>query len=266
MRKTRKKKKYLIKKNSNKPFFSVITVVKNAENDVVKTIKSIKKQSYKKFEYIVIDGKSNDNTVKNILKFKKNINLFISENDKGIYFAMNKALDYVKGEVIVFINAGDTFTKNALYKIYNKFKKNYKIDFIFGTVRRHYLKDTILKYGFSIERLRYNFDFATAHSTGFFIKTSSMRKLGRYNTIFKHSADYDLYYRALIKKKFKGDYTSKKDLIGIFSSGGYSSKVSFIDQLIEETKIRIHNQQNLPFVILIFVNAILKKIIKNLFK
>ena len=264
MSKLKKQKKYLIKKKANNPFFSIITVVKNGEKDILKTIKSIKNQSFKKYEYIVIDGNSKDNTIKNIYKNKRNINFLISENDKGIYFAMNKGLKFTSGEVIVFVNAGDILVENALGKIYKKFINKPEIDFVFGTVRRHYVDSTILKYGFNVKRLKYNFDFATAHSTGFFIKRKSMKKLGKYNTLFKCSADYDLYYRALIKNKFKGDYTSKKDLIGIFSSGGHSSKVSFFNQLVEETKIRIHNQQNLIFVLLIFFNAIFKNLFKNI--
>ena len=262
MSKLKKQKKYLIKKKAYNPFFSIITVVKNAENDILKTIKSIKNQSFKKYEYIIIDGNSQDNTIKNIYKNKKNINILISEKDRGIYFAMNKGLKFVNGEVILFVNAGDILVKDALIKIYKKFQNKPDIDFVFGTVRRHYVDSTILKYGFNTTRLKYNFDFATAHSTGFFIRRKSMKKLGKYKTIFKHSADYDLYYRALIKNKFKGDHTAKKDLIGIFSSGGYSSKVSFFDHLIEETKIRFHNGQNLLFIFLIFINAIFK----NLFK
>ena len=56
MSKLKKQKKYLIKKKANKPFFSVITVVKNAEKNIIKTLESIKKQTFKNFEYIVVDG------------------------------------------------------------------------------------------------------------------------------------------------------------------------------------------------------------------
>ena len=118
----RKQKKFLIKKKANKPFFTIITVVKNAEKDIVKTLNSISEQTFKNFEYLVIDGKSKDQTIQKILKYKKNINLLISEKDKGIYFAMNKGLRLANGEVIVFVNAGDKLTKNAL-RIVNNFMK-----------------------------------------------------------------------------------------------------------------------------------------------
>ena len=56
-----------------------------------------------------------------------------------------------------------------------------------------------------------------------------------------------------------GNFTKKNQLIGIVSSGGFSSKISFIDHLFEETRIRIDNHQNIILVTLIFVNALLKK-------
>lgn len=261
------KKKYLINKKRLKPFFSIITVVKNSERLIEKTIRSIINQSFKKFEYIIIDGKSSDNTVTKVLDYKKNINLFLSEKDKGIYFAMNKGINLANGKILVFVNSGDFLTKDALKKIYKLFNKNKKFDFVFGTVKRYYTKKKILKYGFNSKRLKYNFDFATAHSTGFFIKKSEIIKLGKFDTSYKCSADYDLYYKAIIKNKLKGGYTTKKDLIGIVSSGGFSSKIKYISHLKEEIKIRLKNGQNVFFVSLIFINSIIKnffKIIKEL--
>ena len=57
---------------------------------------------------------------------------------------MNKGLKFVNGEVILFVNAGDILVKDALIKIYKKFRNKPDIDFVFGTVRRHYVDSTIL--------------------------------------------------------------------------------------------------------------------------
>ena len=94
-----------------------------------------------------------------------------------------------------------SFSKISLNIINKTFKKDKKIDFVFGTVKRHYITSTILKHGFNLNRLKYNFDFATAHSTGFFLKKNFFLKYGFFNTKYKCSADYDLYYRLLITKK-----------------------------------------------------------------
>jgi len=252
------------KKKSNKPFFSVITVVKNDESNIEKTIKSILSQKFKNFEYILIDGNSNDNTLQKIKKYQKKVSKILSQKDKGVYFAMNKGIKLAKGEVLIFVNSGDLLTKNALKIIYNKFNKNKKLDFVFGTVKRHYTTKTIIKSGYNPFRLKYNFDFATSHSSGFFIKLKSLKKIGNFNTKYRCSSDYDLYYRAIIKQKFIGSSTSKKQLIGIMKSGGLSSKITFIDHLKEETKIRFNNKQNIFFIFFIFFNAIFKNIFKKI--
>lgn len=245
-----------------KPFFSIITVVKNDENNIERTIKSIIQQSFKNYEYIIIDGKSSDKTITKILKHKKKINIFISQKDDGIYYAMNKGINLSNGEVIVFINSGDLFSKNALKFIHNKFKKNQKIDFVFGTVLRHYTKKSILKSGFDSKKLIYNFDFATAHSTGFFLKKKIYNLVGNFNTKYKCSADYDIYYKVLLKLRLYGESTSKEQIVGIVAPGGFSSKVSFFEHLKEEIKIRFNNNQNLFLISIIFLNALIKHYFK----
>ena len=66
-------------------------------------------QSYKNFEYIVIDGKSTDGTYEVLSKYKKKIDYLISEADGGIYYAMNKGIKISKGEIIIFINSAIFF-------------------------------------------------------------------------------------------------------------------------------------------------------------
>ena len=178
-------KKNLFFKRQNGPFFSVITVVKNDEKNIIKTITSVSNQTFKDYEYIVIDGLSKDNTVNKILLKKKNINRFISKKDGGIYFAMNKGISLAKGKVIVFVNSGDVLTKNALKKVSEKFINTKNLDFVFGTVKRYYTTKSVLKYNFNPKRILYNFDFATAHSTGFFIKKNRLVDMGKFNTKYK---------------------------------------------------------------------------------
>ncbi|MGL5637387.1 MAG: glycosyltransferase, partial [Bacteroidales bacterium] len=91
-----------------KPLFSIITVTYNAGNLLIPTMDSISAQTYKDYEYIIVDGCSKDHTLSLIESRKREITTFLSEPDKGIYDAMNKALRLATGEYILFMNAGDT--------------------------------------------------------------------------------------------------------------------------------------------------------------
>ena len=154
---------------------TVITVVKNDQNNIEKTIKSVILNKSNKIEYIIVDGKSKDKTLSVIKKYKKKIDKIISEKDKGIYDAMNKGIKRSKNEIIVFCNSGDFFYKGSLKKILNIFNKK-KVDYVFGTVLRNYTKNKIIKSKLNPDRIYYNFDFATAHSTGFFLKKKFIKE------------------------------------------------------------------------------------------
>lgn len=252
-----------LKKKNKKPFFSVVTVVKNDEKNIEKTINSILLQTINDYEYIIIDGKSTDKTYSKILKYKKKLKRFVHGKDKGIYYAMNKGAKLATGNVIVFVNSGDILKKNALKIIKKLFVKNNKLKFVFGTVLRHYTKNSILKHGFNKSRLKYNFDFATSHSTGFFLKRTIFKKLNYFDTRYKCSADYDIYFKVLLSLRLDGASTRKSQIIGVVNSGGFSSKLSFIEHLFEETLIRYNNNQNIFIITIIFFNALIKYLIKK---
>ncbi len=249
-----------------KPFFSIITVVKNDEQNIEKTIKSIINQNLKDFEYIIIDGNSTDQTVKKILNFKNNIKHFIREEDDGIYFAMNKGAKIATGKVICFVNSGDILMRDSLKNIKKKFDENTNVKFVFGTVTRHYTKSTILKYGFNRKKLFFNFDFATSHSTGFYLNLNEFKNVNYFDTKYKCSSDYDLYYKLIIKKNLTGSFTNKDQIIGEVASGGYSSKISFWGHLLEETKIRFNNRQNIFMIFICIINALVRKFFKLLIR
>lgn len=89
------------------PKLSVITIVYNNVKDIERTMLSVLNQTYKNIEYIVIDGNSNDGTTEIIAKYKDRLAKFVSENDKGIYDAMNKGLALATGDYVLFMNSGD---------------------------------------------------------------------------------------------------------------------------------------------------------------
>lgn len=86
---------------------SVITVVYNNVKDIERTMLSVLNQTYPHIEYIIVDGASNDGTVDKIRLYENKIAKFISEQDNGIYDAMNKGLGLATGDYVLFMNAGD---------------------------------------------------------------------------------------------------------------------------------------------------------------
>ncbi|VVN27792.1 glycosyltransferase [Pseudomonas fluorescens] len=97
------------------PMLSIITVCYNDLTGLKQTEESIKYSSAPSasYEWIVIDGGSTDGT-KLFLESSKTVNSFISEQDKGIYDAMNKGTNIAKGSYVVYMNSGDKFTNLPL--------------------------------------------------------------------------------------------------------------------------------------------------------
>lgn len=88
---------------------TVITINYNNKSGLEKTFLSVFNQTNKNFEYIVIDGGSGDGSVNLLEDYKRHISYFVSENDKGIYHAMNKGIKVATGDFLIFMNSGDVF-------------------------------------------------------------------------------------------------------------------------------------------------------------
>lgn len=101
--------------------FSIITVNYNNCEGLRKTIESVVNQTYKDFEYIIIDGGSTDGSVDVIREYAGRIDYWVSEPDKGIYNAMNKGILKATGEYLNFMNSGDCFYDNEVLNDFSKY-------------------------------------------------------------------------------------------------------------------------------------------------
>jgi len=236
---------------------SIITVVKNNDKSIKRCIESIQNQSFKNIQHIIIDGNSSDNTLSIINKYKDKISIILSEKDEGIWDAMNKGIDLARGDIIGFLNADDFYYENALETV-DKYFKNNEIDFLFGSVQKYKLL-----YGFKPSIIKWSFGFYTSHSVGFFIKTQKHKEIGYYNKKYL-SADLDFFYKMIVDLKLKGMSTKKSEILGKFDKGGFSSKVNYIDHLLDLNQIRLDNNQSWVFVNILFLLKIVKKPVKFL--
>lgn len=87
-------------------------------------------QSWQDFEWIVIDGGSNDETLAIFDKYKSRIDKFVSESDNGRYDAMNKGIRLASGEYLNFMNAGDLFYHKNILQLSDCFHQNNNADIL----------------------------------------------------------------------------------------------------------------------------------------
>ncbi len=128
--------------------FSIVTVCLNAQDTIADTIRSVKTQTYTNYEYIIWDGKSQDNTLDIIRQNIDTAHMKVySEKDTGLYNAMNKAIRVCTGDYIIFINSGDELAdKDVLADIAETITKDKsKADLYFGNVIRKMKKEDILE-------------------------------------------------------------------------------------------------------------------------
>ena len=184
--------------NISNPLFSIITVVFNGEKSITKTINSVLKQSYDNFEYIIIDGNSTDNTKIIISNFKESLTNFISENDLGIYDAMNKGIRLAKGEWVNFMNSGDVFyDENVLYNISKSIDEDaLNLDIIYGNHILNFNDSLIKIKPMNLNRL--NYEMAFCHQSTF-IKNDILKN-NYFNLQYKYASDFDMMNKLYLKK------------------------------------------------------------------
>jgi glycosyltransferase involved in cell wall biosynthesis len=200
------------------PILSIITVVYNSETLIEYTIKSVLAQTYPNIEYVIIDGASTDKTLAIIDKYKANVNILVTEKDKGLYDAMNKGLHKATGDYVLFLNSGDELvsstTVEELFANFSNADVYYGDTEIINEQRQAVGKRRLrapndltwksLKYGMNV-----------SHQS--FIPKRTL--CGDYDTVHKINSDYDWAITVLKKAK-----TTQKSVnpIAKFLEGGTS--------------------------------------------
>ncbi|MEO6219319.1 MAG: glycosyltransferase family 2 protein, partial [Ginsengibacter sp.] len=187
---------------------TIITVCKNSGNFLDETIKSVISQTYQNIEYIVIDGNSTDCTVDIIKHHKENIDIWLSENDNGMYDAINKGLKLATGDYILTLNSDDVLVNDNTIRDVAAMISKEKLDYYYGNIIK--LKNGKLK-----EVKLFNVTFKqllmSTHGTFiphpcFFISAKLNKSLGGYDLSYKYASDYDYILRALSVKGTRGKH------------------------------------------------------------
>jgi glycosyltransferase involved in cell wall biosynthesis len=234
--------------------FSIITVVLNDVKNIEKTILSVKKQSYKNFEHIIVDGNSSDGTTELIKKYSKFL-IHFKKKDKSLYEAINRGIKKSRGEIIFLIHSGDIFAdKDILKKVDKLFKK--KFDVISGNIQFYdETKKTIVRnWALNIDNLN-NQNFFKVPHTSLFIKKKFLNRIRNYSSKYKISSDLDFLIKlSKIKKNF---YYFNKNIV-FMKTGGLSTSInSFFIKFKEDIKI-LYKHFGLFFLLIYPVKVLFK--------
>lgn len=207
------------------PFFTIIIPTFNSVKTLDATLQSLNLQSFENFEIIISDGNSQDGTTSIIenyekLKLKTTIS---SRPDKGVYDAINKAIDLSTGNWIYILGSDDTLFSNLTLNEASIFLEKTEESLIYGDVcvsgYTKYLSDGQIYDGnFSTEKLL----LKNICQQAIFYRKDIFQKIGYFNINYKICADWDFALRAFSKVPTKYISTT----ICKFTAGGLSYKVT----------------------------------------
>lgn len=247
---------------------SIVTAVYNSEKTIEQTITSVISQDYDNIEYIVIDGKSTDSTMKIVGKYAGYGIKWISEKDSGIYDAFNKGIDISTGDYIYFLGSDDAlYSKSTITKVVDNLEAN--IDVLSAAVmvvdgesgRQHPVFN-------NHARLKDLFDGRMVPHQGLFCRTELMKKY-KFDTKYKIAADYkfflQLYYDDNVAIKFIDE------IVAFFADDGASNDYelcSYENEMICKELNISFIRNNLKNKFKSYVKCVLKRlrILNSIFK
>lgn len=225
------------------PKISIITICFNAEKFIEQALQSFFSQDYENKELVVIDGASTDKTLSILNRHKSQIDVLVSEPDKGLYDALNKGIDKATGDVIGILHADDLFASNhVLSRVAQSFQAN-KIEALYGnlnytlydgkTIHRKWISGLYNPGSFKM-------GWMPPHPT-FYVKKKLFEKFGNYNTNLKLAADYELMLRFIEKNKINPFYLN--ETLVLMRVGG-ASNVSLKNRLKANREDRLAWKMN----------------------
>ncbi len=218
---------------------SIITINYNNKQGLQKTIDSVISQTFKDFEWIVIDGGSTDGSRELIEKYHEYFSFWCSEPDKGIYNAMNKGIRKANGEYCLFLNSGDFLNGNSLNSVVSQLEG----DVLVGRVKSaeggglSYLYESKT---FSFSQL-YSYSFPHQAS---FIKRNLFFNYDFYDETYKICSDWKFFLQLLLKERIQLSFIP--DVVTVIDYNGISKTNK---KLFETEKSRLKDEIFPPYLV-----------------
>lgn len=184
------------------PKISVLMPAYNAEKYIREAIESILNQTFKDFEFIIIDDCSTDKTLEIIQEYaNKDSRIIVLKNEKNLKLSLtlNKGIDFCNSKYIARMDADDYSYPDRLEKQFNFMENNPEVGISGGSMN---VCDQFLnikftrKYNLIDQEVRkYIFRYSPFSHPLVIIKKDVFAKVGKYNTDFNPAEDYELYFR-----------------------------------------------------------------------
>jgi len=203
-----------------KPLVSIITVCKNADSTIARTIRSVAGQSYDNIEYIIIDAVSTDNTLAVVDSFRPQFTdrmTVISEPDGGIYDAMNKGIQRSRGEIIGIINSDDWYEPDAVEQMVDRYRES-PGGVYYGLLRCYSNGEEVMIKSVTPKFLH------TDHvgHPAYFVSRSVYEQYGVFDMKYRFASDYELMLRFI---RSGVTFRQCDRVVANYSYGGVSSKL-----------------------------------------
>lgn len=210
---------------------SIITVNLNNREGLQKTIESVVSQTFRDFEWIVIDGGSTDGSKELIEQYADHFSYWVSEPDKGIYNAMNKGVKVAKGEYLQFLNSGDWLVDERVLQDFAN--ASFATDIVDGDIQLVY--DDRNEIAKAPEEVDFDFFFhASLWHPCAFMKKALFEKCGLYEEKYRIISDWELFMRAVVVND--ASYQHFNRLVAGFPVNGISANTLYNEEKIENRK------------------------------
>lgn len=181
------------------PKITIVTTSYNRCEYLEETICSVMDQDYQNLEYIIIDGMSTDGSIDIIRKHENKLHYWVSEQDDGQYYAINKGFSHGKGDIMGWINSDDLIFPGALKSIGNIFACNPEVEWLTGVATTINSDGNLIKafpqYKYKRESFLLGSIRGVQQESTFWSRSLWEKAGGRINTSYKYAADYELWAR-----------------------------------------------------------------------
>jgi glycosyltransferase involved in cell wall biosynthesis len=212
---------------------SIITICFNDLDGLKKTVESVRIQTFKDYEFLIIDGDSTDGTKDYLLAQSSTVTQFVSEKDSGIYDAMNKGIKLAKGEYCLFLNSGDFLADAQVLN--DVFTSKWQADICYGNM---FIDDAngTRRLGLMPRKLTtlHMLEDTLWHPASFILR-SLFDKYGAYDESIRMAADYDFFLKVVTSGKVTTHYLNRA--ITVFNLSGMSSKPENRAALLKEREL-----------------------------